>query len=55
MQIGFVGTDYSGKTEGDQDGAPVKLKDGQGECFFFVGAWQTCPGNLLSPSPSPTT
>ena len=31
VQIGYVGTDYSGATMGDIDGAPVELKSGQGE------------------------
>lgn len=39
-QIGFVSTDYSGATKGASDGAPVKLKDGQSEMFYFVGDWK---------------
>lgn len=35
-----MGTDYSGATPGDSDGAPIELKDGQDEMFFFVGDWQ---------------
>merc|ERR1712217_970746 len=40
VQIGYVGTDYSGTTKGDVDGKPVELKDGQREMFFFVGDWK---------------
>merc|ERR1719474_243708 len=40
VQIGSVGTDYSGATQGDVDGAQVRLKEGQGEMFFFVGNWK---------------
>ena len=40
VQIGMVATDYSGATSGDSDGAPIKLKEGQSEMFFFVGDWK---------------
>ena len=40
VQIGMVATDYSGATSGDSDGAPIKLKEGQNEMFFFVGDWK---------------
>jgi NADPH:quinone reductase-like Zn-dependent oxidoreductase len=38
VSIGMVATDYTGTTSGDSDGqAPLALKDGQGEVFYFVG------------------
>lgn len=40
VQIGMVATDYTNNSSGDSDGAPLKLKDGQGEMFFFVGDWR---------------
>merc|ERR1712066_720498 len=41
VQIGMVSTDYTGKTKGDSDGKALKLKEGQGEMFFFVGDWRS--------------
>mmetsp|Transcript_52455 Transcript_52455/g.94238 ORF Transcript_52455/g.94238 Transcript_52455/m.94238 type:complete len:369 (-) Transcript_52455:85-1191(-) len=41
VQIGYVGTDYTGETKGDRDGRQVKLKDGQGEMFWFCGDWKS--------------
>jgi hypothetical protein len=44
VQIGYVSTDYTDTSAGSAskvDGGALKLQDGQGESFFFVGDWRT--------------